>query len=117
MAGRGQGGLKCRKCEKWKVSGNPCKCAEPDWEQVSFVRPDIANVHPTVKSVDLMSWLCKMVTPPDGVVLDPFCGSGSTGIAALKQGFRFIGIEQNAEYIEIAKRRIEGDAPLFNLSA
>jgi site-specific DNA-methyltransferase (adenine-specific) len=69
------------------------------------------NSHPTVKPVDLMRWLCRLVTPPGGLVLDPFCGSGSTGVAALAEGFRFIGIEKDAEYVEMARRRIAG--PLF----
>jgi site-specific DNA-methyltransferase (adenine-specific) len=54
-----------------------------------------------------MRWLVRMVTPPGGVVLDPFLGSGTTGCAAALEGFDFVGIEQDAEYIEIATRRIE----------
>jgi site-specific DNA-methyltransferase (adenine-specific) len=54
-----------------------------------------------------MSWLCRLVTPPGGVVLDPFTGSGSTGCAALREGFGFIGVEREAEYIEIARRRLD----------
>ncbi len=73
-----------------------------------------SNHHPTVKPTDLMRWLCRLVTPPGGLILDPFCGSGSTGVAALAEGFRFIGIEQDAEYVEIAKRRIANVAPLFH---
>lgn len=65
-----------------------------------------ANNHPTVKPTDLMRYLCRLVTPPGGVVLDPFMGSGSTGKAAMLEGFRFIGIEREAEYIEIARARI-----------
>lgn len=65
-----------------------------------------SNHHPTVKPTDLMRYLCRLVTPPGGVVLDPFMGSGSTGKGAVLEGFSFIGIEQNAEYIEIAKARI-----------
>ena len=65
------------------------------------------NNHPTVKPVDLMRYLCRLVTPPGGIVLDPFCGSGSTGKAAMLEGFRFTGIELNAEYLELAQRRIE----------
>jgi DNA modification methylase len=64
------------------------------------------NKHPTVKPTDLMRYLCRLVTPPGGVVLDPFTGSGSTGKAAILEGFRFIGIEREAEYVEIAKARI-----------
>jgi site-specific DNA-methyltransferase (adenine-specific) len=64
------------------------------------------NVHPTVKPTDLMRYLCRLVTPPGGLILDPFMGSGSTGKAAMLEGFRFIGIEQEAEYLEVAKARI-----------
>jgi hypothetical protein len=65
------------------------------------------NHHPTVKPTELMRYLCRLVTPPGGVVLDPFMGSGSTGKAAILEGFRFIGIDLNPEYIEIAKARIQ----------
>ena len=66
----------------------------------------VANVHSTVKPTALMRYLCRLVTPPGGVVLDPFMGSGSTGKAAVLEGFRFIGIERDPAYIEIAKARI-----------
>ena len=66
-----------------------------------------ANHHPTVKPTDLMRYLCRLVTPPNGTILDPFTGSGSTGKAAVLEGFNFIGIEQSAEYVEIAKARIK----------
>lgn len=80
------------------------------------------NNHPTVKPTDLMRYLCRLVTPPGGLVLDPFMGSGSTGKAAALEGFRFIGIEREAEYAEIARHRIqaalEGQEPdLFVRSA
>lgn len=65
------------------------------------------NFHCTVKSVPLMEYLIKMVTPKGGIVLDPFMGSGSTGVAAKKNGYNFIGIEREKEYLEIAKRRID----------
>jgi site-specific DNA-methyltransferase (adenine-specific) len=65
------------------------------------------NTHPTVKPTDLMRYLVKMVTPPDGTVLDPFMGSGSTGRGAMLEGFNFIGIEMTDEYIPIATARIE----------
>ena len=64
------------------------------------------NAHPTVKPTELMRYLLRLVTPPGGVVLDPFMGSGSTGKAAMLEGFRFIGCELSPEYAEIAKRRI-----------
>jgi site-specific DNA-methyltransferase (adenine-specific) len=64
------------------------------------------NNHPTVKPTKLMSYLCRLVTPPNGVVLDPFMGSGSTGIAAKQEGFDFIGMELDGDYYRIAKARI-----------
>ena len=69
---------------------------------------DAKNNHPTVKPTALMQYLCRLVTPPGGVVLDPFMGSGSTGKAAVLEGFQFIGIEREAEYLAIAEARIEG---------
>ena len=74
------------------------------WEQMNAAHK---NHHPTVKPTDLMRYLCRLITPPNGTVLDPFMGSGSTGKAAILEGFDFIGIEQSAEYLEIAKARIE----------
>lgn len=65
-----------------------------------------SNSHPTVKPTDLMAYLCRLVTPPGGVVLDPFMGSGSTGKAAMREGFRFIGCEMSPEYLAIAHARI-----------
>lgn len=65
------------------------------------------NNHPTVKPTALMRYLCRLVTPPGGLVLDPFMGSGSTGKAAMAEGFRFIGIEREPSYFDIACRRIE----------
>lgn len=65
------------------------------------------NTHPTVKPTDLMRYLCRLVTPPGGIILDPFMGSGSTGKAAKMEGFRFVGCEMEKEYFEIAKARID----------
>jgi len=70
-------------------------------------QPTRANVHPTVKPTALMRYLCRLVTPPGGLVLDPFMGSGSTGKAAVLEGFEFIGIERDADYLEIATSRIQ----------
>jgi len=64
------------------------------------------NFHPTVKPIALMEYLCRLITPPGGTILDPFMGSGTTGIAALRLGFEFIGLELSAEYVEIATARI-----------
>lgn len=63
--------------------------------------------HPTIKPVSLMRYLCKLITPPEGKILDPFLGSGTTGIAAKLEGFNFIGIEKEEEYVKIAEARIE----------
>lgn len=76
----------------------------------------VRNTHPTVKPVALMQHLCKLVTPPDGLILDPFCGSGTTLIAARRDGFRALGIDEDADSVELARRRVEtdvADAPLF----
>ena len=74
--------------------------------------------HPTVKPVDLMAYLVRLVTPPGGIVLDPFAGSGSTGMACLREGFDCILIEREAEYVADINRRIahvQGlDCPLFS---
>jgi DNA modification methylase len=65
-----------------------------------------ANHHPTVKPVALVQWLCRLITPPGGLILDCFLGSGTTGVAAIREGFRLIGIEDDPEYIAIAEARI-----------
>lgn len=77
----------------------------------------LGSKHPTVKPVDLMAYLCRLVTPPGGTVLDPFAGSGSTGMACLREGFNAILIEREAEYVADIQRRLAHvrgeDAPLF----
>ena len=70
------------------------------------------NTHPTVKPQELMKYLCRLVTPKGGTVLDPFMGSGSTGMACKDEGFDFIGIEKEKEYFAIAEKRIQAAAPL-----
>lgn len=65
-----------------------------------------ANVHPTVKPIEVMRWLARLVTPPGGTILDPFLGSGTTGAAAALEGFEFVGIEREPEYVAIAEARI-----------
>ena len=65
------------------------------------------NTHPTVKPINLMTYLCRLITPPGGIVLDPFMGSGSTGIAARLEGFKFCGMEMDKDYFDIASARIE----------
>lgn len=72
------------------------------------------NHHPTLKSIELMRWLVRLITPPNGLVLDPFAGSGTTGIAALQEGRRFCGVERELEYLAVAAARVgaaERDVP------
>jgi DNA modification methylase len=78
-----------------------CNCDIPDWR----VKPK-KNHHTTVKPVNLMAYLCRLITPPNGICLDPFMGSGSTGIAAQLEGFRFVGMEMDSDYFNIAEARI-----------
>ena len=75
-------------------------------ENEDIKTPTRTNNHPTVKPLSLMRYLVKLVTPPNGTVLDPFAGSGSTLVAAKELGFNFIGIEKEKDYVEIAERRI-----------
>lgn len=84
-----------------------------DAENLNAAGERKGNHHPTVKPTDLMRYLCRLVTPAGGVVLDPFMGSGSTLKAAELEGFAAIGIELDPDYIAIARRRISADAPLF----
>lgn len=102
-------GLTNFKKEQQDLSRSPEQKAMNDGEGNPYnrgVKPRY-NHHPTVKPIDLMSYFCRLVTPPGGIVLDPFMGSGTTGIAALNEGFKFIGIEQNKEYFDIAVARIK----------
>ena len=93
-----------------RVNGN--KWTDQDYRVTRGERPPSAesgprrNVHPTVKPTALMRYLCRLITPPNGTILDPFAGSGSTGKAAKMEGFNFVGIEREKEYCEIAKKRI-----------
>lgn len=66
-----------------------------------------ANIHPTVKPLAVMRWLCRLITPPNGLILDPFNGSGSTGCAAVSEGFNYLGIELDPEYCKISQARIQ----------
>lgn len=76
-----------------------------------------ANVHPTVKPTELMRHLVRLVTPPGGIVLDPFLGSGTTALAAEMEGFAWIGIEKEAEYVAIAEARLNGTQRGLGLGA
>jgi site-specific DNA-methyltransferase (adenine-specific) len=100
----------CAVCGATVLDG--CQC--PDR---TYVNPTRQNFHPTVKPTALMEYLVKLVTPPGGVVLDPFTGSGSTGKAALLNGFKFIGIELTADYLPIIKGRLEFAAQTFEQQA
>ena len=75
-------------------------------EQKFTTKPS-ANIHPTVKPIKLMKYLCRLITPKGGTILDPFMGSGSTGMAAKEENFDFVGIEKEEEYFNIATARIE----------
>lgn len=75
---------------------------DPRWKPI-----ERKNNHPTVKPTELMRYLCRLITPPGGTVLDPFNGSGSTGKAAVLEGFNYIGIEMNPEYVTISEARIK----------
>ena len=68
---------------------------------------DAKNPHPTVKPTELMRYLCRLVTPPGGLIVDPFAGSGSTGKAAILEGFQFVGFELDPQYTAIANARLE----------
>jgi len=94
---------------KGKIPCIKCKGIDTDWhiDDNGNKNNCYRNGHPTVKPILLLSYLCRLITPPDGVVLDPFMGSGSTGIACVEEDFKFIGIEKEKEYFDIAKARIE----------
>jgi hypothetical protein len=93
---------KCLLCGLVRFAAKRCECPAPQWAEAGKQ----ANTHPTVKPIALMRYLIKLVTPPGGVVLDPFLGSGTTACAAVLEGFDYIGIEQTPEYADIAEARI-----------
>lgn len=107
---------RCGKRVKANGSGDKCECGDL---RETIKLPTPANHHPTVKPLALMRYLCRLTsTPYGGVVLDPFMGSGTTGVAALLEGRSFVGIEREAEYVEIARRRIaEAELPLLREAA
>jgi site-specific DNA-methyltransferase (adenine-specific) len=80
--------------------------ASPGTFQSTGTERRVRNYHPTVKPVELMRWLCRLVCPPAGVVVDCFAGSGSTGVACVQEGFNFVGVEQRDDYVAIAEARI-----------
>ena len=89
----------CDKCSAPQLK--PCDCKDNSW-----VTPAMKNNHPTLKPINLMTYLCRLITPPGGIVLDPFMGSGSTGISACLEGFRFVGMELDEDYFKIAEARV-----------
>ena len=89
----------CDKCSAPQLK--PCDCKDNSW-----VTPAMKNSHPTLKPINLMTYLCRLITPPGGIVLDPFMGSGSTGISACLEGFRFVGMELDEDYFKIAEARV-----------
>lgn len=109
--------LRCLDCgnERIDSTGLVCRHQNSEWVNCSDEvgannhGGKSANHHPTVKPLALMKYLIKMITPPGGTVLDPFAGSGSTGVAAKRTGFRFVGIEAEIEYVHIANARCAGD--------
>lgn len=105
-------------CPKVSSSERNAGCEHlPDreWANEGIPQPERAkrpfnpskNNHPTVKPIALMRWLCRLITPPGGVVLDPFMGSGSTGVAALQEGLLFLGIDKTPEWHPIAEARLK----------
>lgn len=105
------GRRKCSICGAWEYrEAQPnlrrCECEEPDWELIQAKR-DNRNIHPSCKPVRLFSYLIHLLCPSGGLVLDPFCGSGTTGVAAVQAGYQFIGCDMEQEYCEIARARIE----------
>lgn len=81
-----------------------CAKAQPNERQAGL---DDLNIHPTVKPIELMKYLCKLITPPGGTILEPFLGSGTTAIAANLLGFECIGIERELEYVKVAEARLK----------
>ncbi len=94
-------------CEELEAKSN-MRVNAPRGDEESKTQTKHGNNHPTVKPTALMQYLCRLITPTGGVVLDPYMGSGSTGKAAVKEGFSFVGCELDKEYYKIAKKRIQG---------
>ena len=108
------------------VSGEPQRTTDgrqtsykPAANKYGAVTGEKRNTHPTVKPTPLMQWLCRLITPKAGLVLDPYCGSGSTGKACAIEGFGFVGLEREPDYCRIARERIAAMDPLgaFNAKA
>ena len=101
------GSLYCVDCDVILGGSKRAECQSKghSLEERKHVKKPIANSHPTVKPTDLMAWLVRLVTPEGGTVLDPFAGSGSTLVAAKRNGFSFVGVELTEEYIPIIEAR------------
>lgn len=109
--GGGKGSIanqRCRACGKSRISGNRCECPEPAWE----AQGESGIAHPTVKPLNLMRWLVRLVTPPGGVVLDPFAGSGTTAEACVIEGFRCVTVEREADYLPLIVQRLTKPIPM-----
>ena len=103
----------CKTCDKTLNGTNDHSTCSGEVYYRKMKSEITKNNHPTVKPIELMKYLCRLVTPKGGTVLDPFMGSGSTGMAAKDEGFEFIGIEKEKEYFEIAEQRINTTSPLL----
>lgn len=98
----GLGGFEEKACGMMEDDNYPIKTGSGNLRNTTR-----RNHHPTVKPLALMRYLCRLITPPNGIVLDPFAGSGTTGVAAIMEGFGFIGMEISVEYATIAMSRME----------
>lgn len=102
-------GLPESKTFRVNAGGREAKGADGEWDDVTqrWITQPMSNHHPSVKPIRLFSYLIHLLCPEGGLVLDPFCGSGTTGVAAVQAGYQFIGCDMEAEYCEIARARIE----------
>ena len=97
---------RCKKCGYQQVSGSPCKCENPEWEIIERPVMKGGNIHPTVKPIKLTSYLITLGSREGDIILDNFCGSGSTLVSAKELNRRFLGFDTEMEYVEISKARL-----------
>jgi site-specific DNA-methyltransferase (adenine-specific) len=97
---------------RWRERLRFFYCAKASTAERNAGLDGTANQHRTVKPLGLMQWLTRLVTPAGGLVLDPFAGSGTTGVACVREGLGFVGIEREQEWAEIARARIAAEAGL-----
>jgi site-specific DNA-methyltransferase (adenine-specific) len=102
----------CKTCDKTLNGTNDHSSCSGEVYYRKMKSEITKNNHPTVKPIELMKYLCKLITPKGGTIFDPFMGSGSTGMAAKEEGFDFIGIEKEEDYYNIALQRINNQSPL-----